>query len=645
MRRAIPSLIFLWVCGALQASGQVITPSIEASVTSGPSPLAVSFNATGTRHSNSSINTDRFHELLYLWDYDDPGSGTWAPTGKSRNHMSGALGAHVFEPSAFTENCGGKACETYDVELKVRDGNDNEKSETITISVYDPNSTGVNGWGDSGETVCISRTADHQGCPAVAAKRDNQTGSVQTILDTEIGRNGFRRVLFHSGQTWSMTGPFDLSRNGPGLLGSYGGGKFTINFSIAKSSAFRLSGDDWRIQDVHFTGNVQDKSMFQSFSQTKNLLLQRTSSASNTFRQIFEMSVQTLPAGGDDTMHRYVSIVDNDWGTLRTTGSYYQIYVAAWGLNILGNEFGETPNTHTIRVETGEEVLISNNKLGPPRRSATTIHLRDLPAKNCPACPGRPFCGRRTKFYVVQDNDFICNGYTCIGVGMQTCSEAGVPIEAMPQEDFVFERNFFRGVPRSDLDTASAINPHSENGPSYRFMVRNNIADTTYWRWTGGFMGGPGFKINNNTCYRSDTSSAGPAVCVTPQGAEECYNNVMYAPNWSHTIRWLQTESWGGSCKNASNNFDNGLTGNISRKPFVSNSPSKALDFAPGTGSELIDSGRKVSGMFDDQSGYCRVGTRDAGAVEERIEATPCDPGGSPGPAALGPPGKPVLYP
>jgi len=644
MRRAIASLILFWVFGALQASGQVITPGIEVNVTSGPAPLAVSFNATGTRHSNSSINVNRFHELLYLWDYGDPASGSWAPTGKSRNQMSGPLGAHVFEPAAFTESCGGRACETFDVTLEVRDENGNESSKTVTITVYDPNSTGVNGWGDSGETVCISRTADHSGCPSVATKRNYQTGSIQSILESEIDRNGFRRVLFHSGQTWNMTGPYNLSRNGPGLVGSYGGGKFTINFSITGSSAFRPSGDDWRIQDVNFAGKMVDKPLFQSFSQTKNLLVQRTSTAPDSFYQMFEMSVQTLPAGGDDTIHRHLFVVDNDWGSLPASKSSYQMYIAAWGLNIVGNYLGETPNSHTVRIETGEDVLVSNNELGPPKWTATVIHLRDLPANNCPACPGRPFCGRRTKYYLVQDNDFTCNGYTCIGVGMQTCGEEQYAVEPMPQEDFVFERNFFKGVARSDLNTASAINPHSEYGPSYRFMVRNNIADTTYWRYTSGFMGGPGFKINNNTCYRSDRSAAGPAVCLTPSGAEECYNNVMYAPRWSGTIRWLQTESWGGSCVHAAGNFDNGLTGNITRKPFASDSPLKALDFAPGTGSQLINAG-DAPGIFDDNSAYCRSGTRDAGAVEQRSEVTACGSGGLPGGAALGPPGKPILHP
>ncbi len=69
------------------------------------------------------------------------------------------------------------------------------------------------------------------------------------------------------------------------------------------------------------------------------------------------------------------------------------------------------------------------------------------------------------------------------------------------------------------------------------FVVRNNIADTTDWNWSNGLYGQPGVKIHNNTCYRSDVNADGKAICVSPNGADECYNNVMYAPNWTGGIR------------------------------------------------------------------------------------------------------------
>ena len=183
MRRVSVSLVFIWAFSALQATGADITAGFETNVTSGPSPLAVSFNATGTRHSDPSVITNRFHELLFSWDYGDPTSGTWAPTGKSRNYMSGPLGAHVFEPTAFPKTCGVTACEKYTVTLEVRDENDNYDTWEKTITVYDPNSGGANGWGDAKETVCISRAGRFAGCPA-GATRVSSSSAVQSLLAT-----------------------------------------------------------------------------------------------------------------------------------------------------------------------------------------------------------------------------------------------------------------------------------------------------------------------------------------------------------------------------------------------------------------------------------------------------------------------------
>jgi hypothetical protein len=360
------------------------------------------------------------------------------------------------------------------------------------------------------------------------------------------------------------------------------------------------------------------------------------------------MSVQMLPDGTDAMLHRHLFFVDNQWPDLLAPNGSYQIYVAAWGLNILGNDFGRSQKEHNVRVETGEAVFISNNKLGPNSWGKNVLNLRDMPNRTCPACGGcpngapcKPFCGRETRYYVVQDNHFLCQFGACIGQGTQTCAEDQYPRVDMPSHDHLFERNFFEEAPGGDMG-GDAIGSNG-GGAANRFMVRNNIVDETGWTWANGFLGQAGVRYYNNTCYRSDTTGKGKAVCVTPQGASECYNNVMYAPNWSGTIRWWQDEPWATPCANASNNFDNGLTRNLTRNPFVSAAPSNPADFAPGSSSELVDKGRSVSGLFDDQSLRCRTGAPDAGAVERGASATCASGAGGEDP--LGQPGKPILYP
>src|SRR4051812_37643356 len=60
----------------LAASGPVVTPSR----TSGIAPLYVMFDTSGTTSSNTSPASDvtaAFHQIRYVWDFGDAGSGSW----------------------------------------------------------------------------------------------------------------------------------------------------------------------------------------------------------------------------------------------------------------------------------------------------------------------------------------------------------------------------------------------------------------------------------------------------------------------------------------------------------------------------------------------------------------------------------------
>jgi len=633
MRRAIPFLIFIWTSGAVHAAVPVVTPNIDTHVASGTSPLAVSFDATRTSHSDSTINTNRFHQLLYQWDYDDPTSGTWGPTGNSRNQMSGPLGAHVFEPSSFPD-CGG-ACKEYTVRLTVSDGLGNSASAAKLITVYNPDDP-TNGWGAAGKSICISTVGDFSGCPGVAVRETN-AGTFDSILMSKIG-GGYRRILFHAGETWNMTASYTLSADGPGLIGAYGNGAFIINFNVGGSSPVRMRGDDWRMQDIHFGGGAS-KAIFLGDLQVKNWLLQRTTSEPRSFYEMIQTPINYLPDGPDESIHRNLFFIDNHWQMLGFgIDSGYQFFGAVWGISFLGNEFEEAPGTHNIRIQTGEAVLISNNKLGPQQFARNVLNLRDLPNACGGTCPGKPFCGRKTKFYLIQENDFLCTSYTCIGATMQTCADGKDPISPLASQDFIFERNFFKEAPGANME-GSAINLGSD-GATTRFVIRNNIIDSTGWNWTTSILGNPGTRIYNNTCYRSDAIADGKAICIYPRGSEECYNNVLYAPNWTGSVlKWRHPDSAGaGYCVNESNNLDNSIVGGITENPFVVNSPVTAADFTPNNSSPLINSGKAIPGLFVDHLANCRTGTPDIGAIERG--ALPCE-GLVPGQ----PPVAPILLP
>jgi hypothetical protein len=558
--------------------------------------------------------------------------------------MSGALGAHVFEPDSFPDNCSGKKCKIFRPSLEIRDENGNVGRWTGTIKVYDPNSTGPNGWGDANETICISKVGNFAGCPLASpvARRVKSSATVQSLLKTYAGSQ--RRILFHAGETWNMTESyrFEDSHNGPSMLGSYGNGRATFNHSGMSShyGRFTLRPDNWRIQDIEHRGSDGAETLYGADRQVKNLLIQRTRIANGTFGTGLTMAMQWIPKGPDHMAHRHIFLVDNEWKP--TVDGNYQFFGAAWGLNLLGNTFGRS-HSHNVRTQTGEAVLISNNILGPQKPGRAVLNLRTAPLGSCSGCESckknstcAPLCERPPRYFLIQDNQFFVGTGDGIGHGRQSCGPTN-PTN-LASYDHIIERNFFRVDPAGlggSLQSMAAFSTTSV--PRHRFVIRNNILDETGFSWATGFNSGSGTSVYNNTCYRSDASGSGKAVCVS--GAmDECYNNVLYAPRWSGTRSWRNLSA---SCKLAARNYDNGNTGNISRNPFVSANPKNSADFTPAQGSQLVDSAREISGLFEDQLSHCRLGTADVGALE-RGAAAKCgqDPG-----EQLGRPGKPSLHP
>lgn len=131
-----------------------ITVSLVASRLSGPAPLAVRFSAVGTTTSIAGV-TDPYRQLLYTFDYGDPGSGTWPISGGSKNSdASGPLGAHIFEtPGTYTVRCTGS-----------RGGSSGYQETTITVTDPATVYAGTN-------TVYISPSANYASAPSGAETR------------------------------------------------------------------------------------------------------------------------------------------------------------------------------------------------------------------------------------------------------------------------------------------------------------------------------------------------------------------------------------------------------------------------------------------------------------------------------------------
>lgn len=131
-----------------------ITVSLVASRLSGPAPLAVHFSAVGTTTTIAGVS-NAFRQILYTFDYGDPGAGTWPISGGSKNSdVGGPLAAHVFDqPGTYVVRCTGSR------------GGDSGYQE-VTITVTDPATVyaGTN-------TVYISPSGNYAGAPAGAETR------------------------------------------------------------------------------------------------------------------------------------------------------------------------------------------------------------------------------------------------------------------------------------------------------------------------------------------------------------------------------------------------------------------------------------------------------------------------------------------
>ncbi len=196
------------------------TPSLSVvpSRTSGTAPLAVFFDATGTRLSNK----DAFREVTYTFNFGDPNSGTWRTTGLSKNNQTGGpLAAHVYD------NPG-----TYKVSVRASAPGGYYQDATLNIVVLNPNVTFA-----GNKTVCVSATSNWSDCPAGALKR--------TTVPTGTDWNG-KRWLFRRGETFDQVNIQDGNANV--LVSGYGSG------ANPQFSAVHVG--DWRPNTANFANEI-----------------------------------------------------------------------------------------------------------------------------------------------------------------------------------------------------------------------------------------------------------------------------------------------------------------------------------------------------------------------------------------------------
>jgi hypothetical protein len=296
------------------AAGGPVTASLVASRTSGPAPLAVHFDATGTTHTDGSIDVIR--SLGYYFAYNDTSPGNWTysqnGTHVSKNYdRGGPIGAHVYETPG-----------TYTAKVRARDASGNVSDAQVTITVSDPDSyfAGTN-------TVCLSRNTDHTGAPAGASQQSNVTVWPTFASNT--------RYLLHAGQDFSSLGRPQLAGATNTLtnvaVGKYGSGASPI------VSGFALDGEPPGASRTTWSSNITVSDLnlngarFVSTQSHTDVLLQRLTNISASGETCVEVGAGVS----------YYSVAANS-GTTTAANIYLPVRTFLVDCTISGGLYGVT---------------------------------------------------------------------------------------------------------------------------------------------------------------------------------------------------------------------------------------------------------------------------------------------------------------
>lgn len=153
----------------------------------------VIFNASATTDGSTS---DPFHDLLFIWNFDDPDSGTFT-NGRgsvSKNAAYGPIVAHVYESAG-----------TYNPTLRVYNGDRAYAGTVSAITVTD--------WANDSNTICVSNTGpagDFTGAPSNATQ--TYIAAAADDFDTALAllASG-KRLMFRAGESWSSAAAGVLS--------------------------------------------------------------------------------------------------------------------------------------------------------------------------------------------------------------------------------------------------------------------------------------------------------------------------------------------------------------------------------------------------------------------------------------------------
>ena len=492
MTRILLTIVLL--LASLPAFSAAPVASLVASRTTGTAPLCVHFDATG---STDADTTRPFHDLLYRWNFGNPGAGAWARganTSWPKDLARGPVAAHCYETAG-----------TYTARLQVCDETTcNSTSTTITVSNPDTTFSGTN-------TVCIGNslpTAGAGGCPSGASVMASSDFTTARTTHVATGK----RLLFKRGDTFSATTTYNAGSATGVQINAYGTGADPIvNFDIATSPYvfnFNTAGTpDWTIANIDFRGpGVSGRG--QCFRWTGDITRLTIINVKCT-----DAGTGSGPSGTARATEFFsVNTVFTDYRA--GMGWYGFVTKSAYLGGLYGTIYG-MPAEHGLRLQQAFKTVIAHNDLTAMTATKAQITIRGYAHQT-----GATWSDTADSQYLVIsvnkfDNRNYNNGNGSSGLGLTPGSND----DCHWGRDILVERNFF-------ATGTNSLAPIFIKWPDV--TVRNNIllAESTADGAHGQIN-----PDNNGTCAGSDSpGSTAPADLPPLVERVHWYNNTFYTP-------------------------------------------------------------------------------------------------------------------
>lgn len=570
--------VVLAVPGRAGAAAPDGAPMTAANRTSGVAPLAVFFDAVDTEPEGPAspfpwksgvVQPADREGAEYAWDFGDPGSGTWATTGLTRNAATGYTAAHVYERPG-----------RYPVTLAVADatGAVHRYRQTITVSEF------------TGTTYYVAASGDDRN-PGTSAAR--AFASFDRGLAAVSGGPS-RRLLLRRGDTFTTAG-VRITTPGPGIVGAYGEGPRPILKVSGKEGGILVSARDWRVMDLDIVGPGAAKDEgaavgYQNVIQTVNALVLRV--RATEFR---------VGLGNGDWKPIYATPHDgNAWVDCEvTTDDSGGMYVGGRRLAVMGNDLHDMTRTHVLRVWQAHKGVVSNNRLWNPGPTRHALKLHGPAAGD-----GRP----ETRWVTVSDN--LIRGKTWAAtIGPQD----GDNDERVSH--VVFERNRTFGEPSLQIDLLVGARD---------VLVRNNVFDGTgdSKYYVGVSVARRGVeppprdvRILANTIVRTDASQEFTAIRVDRAAERVTFRNNLVVAPLAPSGTLVDGQPGAGFVQD-----HNLLTASPGFVRGAAAAAGGAEQFELGPGSPAVDAGAALGAVRSDyrRGGRPRGAAPDLGAFESR---------------------------